>query len=292
MKIAVYIRYFDSESLGFIQMVLQSLREKNCELVLYEPFVRDCGMAEIAENHASFSTPNELDASIDYLFSLGGDGTFLDAANLIADKNIPLVGINTGRIGFLTSINKGNFKECLEWLFAGDFELEERSLLHVDCDAPLVIPSNFALNDVTIHPSIDGSINSISVWMDGQKINTYWADGLIVATPTGSTAYSLSCGGPILPPSAAGMVITPIASHSLSVRPIVLPDSAIITLMVESRTKQFSLSLDSHKVVLPHLSKITITKEKFKIRSVRFHSADFFSVIREKLLWGIDKRNL
>ena len=293
MRIAIYTRNFSAELSPFLENVFSILEEHECELILYEPFRQKWG--EFAnKDFISFANREELKENlpIDYLFSFGGDGTFLDAANLVADTKIPVVGINTGRIGFLASISKAGFRERIEQLFKGDFELEERSLLHVECDAKSPLQQNFALNDVTIHPSADGSINSITVWMDDMKINTYWADGLIVATPTGSTAYSLSCGGPILPPSADVVVITPIASHSLSVRPIVLPSAATIRIVVESRTKQFSLSVDSHKFVLPHKSNIIITKENFHIDTVRFPSADFFSVIREKLMWGIDKRNL
>ena len=294
MRIAVYIRNYLEEAAPFIGSVFEFLKNNGCELVLYEPFYEEWKQSWDSCSYKTFANTDELMESfpIDYLFSIGGDGTFLDAANIVGNSEVPVVGINTGRIGFLASINRNNFKECLELLLRGEFEIEKRALLHVNCDSSEPLPSHFALNDVTIHPSVDGSINSITVWMDDKKINTYWADGLIVATPTGSTAYSLSCGGPILPPSADVVVITPIASHSLSVRPIVLPASATIRVLVESRTKQFSLSVDSHKTILPHRSNIIITKEKFYINSVRFLSADFFSVIREKLLWGIDKRNL
>ena len=294
MKIAIYIRNYSEEAAPFVCNVFDFLKKNDCELVLYEPFYEEWKQNWDSCYYKTFSCTNDLISgeAVDYLFSIGGDGTFLDAANMVGDTEIPIIGINTGRIGFLASINRKNFNECIELLLRGEFEIEKRALLHVTCDSPEPLPSHFALNDVTIHPSVDGSINAITVWMDDKKINTYWADGLIVATPTGSTAYSLSCGGPILPPSADVVVITPIASHSLSVRPIVLPASANIRILVESRTRQFSLSVDSHKTLLPHRSNIIITKEKFHINSVRFFSADFFSVIREKLLWGIDKRNL
>lgn len=288
MKVAIFAKNFAQENLSFIEKIIETLRKENILISLYKPFAEECGLVNEIE---TFFNKQELlmPVAADYLFSIGGDGTFLDAANLVADANIPIVGINTGRIGFLTSINRSNFDAHFRFLKEKKYEIEERNLLHLEADTEL--PSRFALNDITIHPPLDSSLNSITVWQNDTKINTYWGDGLIIATPTGSTAYSLSCGGPIVMPSSDVIIITPIASHSLAVRPIVLSANVTLQIQVENRANAFSLSLDSHKTLVPNHTLLTITKEKFTVKTVRFTSSDFFSVISEKLLWGMDKRN-
>lgn len=276
MKIALYSKFPTAEGKAFIAEVIRFLKEEG------------------ATTHEVLGTPTdrqELSAfRPDFLFSIGGDGTFIDAANIVGSSNIPILGINTGRIGFLTNINRQNFKEAYKYLKTNDYQLEKRILLHVESDDEKEFPAHFALNDISVHPSGE-SINAIQVWADGEKVNTYWGDGVIVTTPTGSTAYSLSCGGPILVPTAEVIVITPIASHSLTVRPIVLPANCKIKLKVESRSHEFVLAMDSHRITISDSTTLTITKECFTIQTIRLPNADFYSVIREKLLWGLDKRN-
>lgn len=293
MKIAFFSKKNSSEEKVFIEKTISHLLEKRVEIVFYEDFFRSCA-ALPSQSFATFKSHEELaqQMPIDYLFTLGGDGTFLEAAHLLGDMDVPMVGINTGRIGFLTSINKTNFETCFQLLLEQNYEIERRSLLHLSTDAAMALPTDFAVNDITIHPETTGSFNAIKVWLDGKKVNTYWADGLIFATPTGSTAYSLSCGGPILMPSANAITLTPIASHTLAVRPIVVPADSTINVIVESRSRAFTISLDSYKLTIPDHVRLTITKEKFAIQTVRFPAADFFSVIREKLMWGIDRRNI
>lgn len=288
MKIAIFVKNLAQENAPFIEKIMETLKGENITISLFRNFAEEYGHANEFE---TFSNKEELLASgaPDYLFSIGGDGTFLDAAGLIADAGIPIVGINTGRIGFLTSINRNNFDIHFQFLKEKKYEIEERTLLHLEADTEL--PSRFALNDITIHPPLDSSLNSITVWQNDIKVNTYWGDGLIISTPTGSTAYSLSCGGPIVMPSSDVVIITPIASHSLAVRPIVLSANATLKIQVENRANAFSLSLDSHKILVPNHTLMTITKEKFTVKTVRFATSDFFSVISEKLLWGMDKRN-
>ena len=288
MKIAIYSRNHGVDDFGFISKVIEYLANKGVELLISDNF------KDNFEHIPSFASYQELKrhSSVDFLFSLGGDGTFLKSANLVGDLTIPIVGINTGRIGFLTGINKNDFEKSFRMLENKEYVLEERALLHLECRDHVNLISNYALNDITLHSSDLSYVNTIKVWINNKIVNTYWADGLIVATPTGSTAYSLSCGGPIIMPTVNANVIIPIASHSLSVRPIIVPEDDEITVTFESRSKNFSLTLDSIRAVVTNPAKLTISKEKFTIKTVRFNSADFFSVIREKLMWGLDKRNI
>ena len=307
MNLAVYSRHGDENDTLFIREVLAALHDMGCKLFLHEhckevamwpTASRSCekqtvdGYSAIVSGY--FSNHDELSQlqPIDFVLSFGGDGTYIDAANLVGDLNIPLLGVNTGRIGFLTAVNRNNYRQCFEKLFAGQYVLENRTLLHLESSQPLQLDSNFALNDITVRTSDENSINAIKVWVGGKPVNTYWGDGLIIATPTGSTAYSLSCGGPIIVPDANVNVLTPIASHTLAVRPMVISANEEIRIVVESRNNTFSLALDSHRVVVENPVELRITKEKFHIRTVLFEDTDFYRIIREKLLWGIDKRNL
>ncbi|MBO6080705.1 MAG: NAD(+)/NADH kinase, partial [Bacteroidales bacterium] len=203
----------------FIDSVITFLRENQCKVVLHKNI--PCEIADI-QRFESYKSLQKL-GNVDFMVSIGGDGSFIDAANLIGDLNIPLVGINTGRIGFLSAIKKENYESCIRMLIDRKYTLESRSLLHIEGSEPLPLDTHFVVNDVTVRATDNDSINAISVEAGGKHINTYWADGLIVATPTGSTAYSMSCGGPILHPQTDVVVLTPIASHSLSVRPLVIP---------------------------------------------------------------------
>ena len=304
MKLAVYSRLSDENDTLFIREVLAALHDMGCKLFLHEHCKNAANCRDVAcrvstsENPAvisgCFSNHEELSClpGIDFVISFGGDGTYIDAANLVGNLNIPLLGVNTGRVGFLTAVNRNNYQSCFEKLLAGQYVLENRALLHLESSQPLQLDSNFALNDITVRTSDENSINAIKVWVGGKPVNTYWGDGLIIATPTGSTAYSLSCGGPIIVPDANVNVLTPIASHTLAVRPMVISANEEIRIVVESRNNSFSLALDSHRVVVENPVELRITKEKFHIQTVLFDDTDFYRIIREKLLWGIDKRNL
>ena len=287
MSIAIYSKNSHDEDVEFLSSIIHFLEERNYELLIFHHFKDQFPSLPCFANYDDL----KKETSVDFLFSFGGDGTFLNAASIIGDLNIPIVGINTGRIGFLTNINKSDFERAFCMLQEDNYQIEERTLLHIESSDVSSWPCQFALNDITLHSSGESYLNTINVWIDGQKVNTYWADGLIVATPTGSTAYSLSCGGPIILPSTDVNVITPIASHSLSVRPIVVPANQEISITIEGRSDYFILTIDSHRMELPNPSSLSITKEKFTIKTVRFDSMDFFSVIREKLMWGLDRRN-
>jgi NAD+ kinase len=293
MKIAVYSRKNGVNDVDFLHHALWFMKIKGVQLVIHQNLNAENKLSVIIDGCESFETYQDLkeQSPIDFCFSFGGDGSFIDAANIIADLGIPIVGINTGRIGFLTSITKNSFEQYFNMIKKGDFSVEERTLLHLSADKPLPLSNFFAVNDVTIRPSDDTSVNGILVWINGAKVNTYWADGLIVATPTGSTAYSLSCGGPILHPSTEVNIITPISSHTLAVRPIIINNEDIISINVQSRCNRFVLALDSTRIEIENPCELTISKEKFTIKTLRFKAGEYYSTIREKLMWGIDLRN-
>lgn len=291
MKIAIYSRHTTKEGDDFIGQVIHFLLEKATDVSAFHTLPSLLNETVQSRLSATFSQQQELAAlRPNFLFSIGGDGTFIDAANLVGDSGIPILGINTGRIGFLTNVNRNNFQEAYNFLQKSDYQIEKRSLLQITSDNSDTLPASFALNDLSIHPHGD-SINAIHVMANGEHLNTYWGDGLIMATPTGSTAYSLSCGGPILVPSANVMVLTPIASHSLTVRPIVLPTDNELKIKVESRSHRFILSVDSHRITMNDDVTLTVSRAPYTIATIRLPNADFYSVIREKLLWGLDKRN-
>lgn len=287
MKIALYSRQRGEEEMLFTHTVIEHLKQQGFELILH------CNCQAFDGCNAFFHNHQELaqHTPIDFMVSIGGDGSFIDAANFVGDLNIPLVGINTGRIGFLSGIKKENFRECFQMLKEHRYTLEERFLLHLDSSEPIALSNSFVVNDITIRTTDTDTINAITVWANGQKVNTYWGDGLIIATPTGSTAYSMSCGGPILHPKSQVQVLTPIASHSLNVRPLVIPADATLTVEVQSRSGNYALNIDTQKAIVDEKVKLFIHKEKFFVNTVLFEQSDFYDVIREKLLWGIDKRN-
>ena len=271
----------------FVESVIRFMQDNQCKVVLHKNIL--CKDSD----YQYFESYNDLQqiGNVDFVLSIGGDGSFIDAANLIGDLNIPLVGINTGRIGFLSAIKKDNFEASIRMLLEKKYTLESRSLLHIEGSEPLSLDTHFVVNDVTIRATDSDSINAITVSTDGKHINTYWADGLIVATPTGSTAYSMSCGGPILHPQTDVVVLTPIASHSLSVRPLVIPATQVLDIAVSGRGGRYSLCVDTQRLILNDSVKLRISKENFTIQTVLFDNTNFYSTIREKLLWGLDKRN-
>lgn len=288
MKLALYSRQRGKEEQQYIDTVVEHLQQQVFDLLLHENCCPNGSRHIIFRNHDDLARLGPVDCMV----SIGGDGSFIDAANLVGDLNIPLVGINTGRIGFLSGIKKENFRECFQLIQEGRYTTEERFLLHVDSSTPIEsIRNHFVVNDLTIRTTDTDTIIAVTVRAAGQTVNTYWGDGLIISTPTGSTAYSMSCGGPILHPHSQVMVLTPIASHSLNVRPLVIPADTSLQIEVQSRSGHYSLNLDSQKFIVEENILLTVTKENFCIRTLSFEHTDFYEVIREKLLWGLDKRN-
>jgi NAD+ kinase len=242
------------------------------------------------DNITTFST-DLIDKSVDYLVSIGGDGTLLESLPYVVKPGIPILGINTGRLGFLSLIPKGDIEPAIKALKEKRFTIQSRSLLHLETEGSVFGENNYALNEVCVQRKDTTTMITIHAYVNGELLNSYWADGLIVATPTGSTAYSLSCSGPILLPEDSSFIITPIAPHNLNVRPVVIPDSCIIKLKVEGRTPTYLASLDSRSIALDCSKELTIRKESFGVKLVELPDYSFAKTLRTKLNWGKDLRN-
>ncbi|MBB1148780.1 MULTISPECIES: NAD kinase [unclassified Myroides] len=243
--------------------------------------------------YQTFGEANELPLDVNFFISIGGDGTMLRAANFVKDKNIPIVGINAGRLGFLANVQEDNIEEHLPHLFTHTYKLSRRALLNIACDpaSNSNFDINFALNDITVSRKNTTSMITVETYLDNEYLATYWADGLIISTPSGSTGYSLSCGGPIIEPETGCFVLTPLAPHNLNVRPLVIRDNLTIKLKVNARESQFLLSVDSNTQAVNNETEVTITKAPFTINLVEFPQQSFIKTLRNKLLWGEDKRN-
>ena len=294
MKIGIYGQFYHKEAERFVQQLFDILDQKKAHVVVEKNFLMSINASkEIPKTYNHFSTFNELDQSYDLFISIGGDGTMLKTVTYVRDLNIPIVGINTGRLGFLATIKKENIERSINAVLEGRFTTSKRSLLQIELPNGNTIFSdlNFALNEIAVSRRNTTSMISISTQLNGEQLTNYWADGLIIASPTGSTGYSLSCGGPVIAPDAKSFVLTPIAPHNLNARPLVIPDNTIITLKVSGRENQHLVSLDSRIVSLDNETPISIKKAPFTIKLVLLEEDSFINTIREKLLWGEDKRN-
>ena len=292
MKIAIYGRDFNDSVLPFVQEVFNALAENNITILIYQKFNTFIkNKITLPDQVSEFVNHQDLADHADVLLSLGGDGTLLDTLSLIRNSQIPVIGINFGRLGFLASINKNEIKKAIEALVKGEYSLDRRSILNIESKNSLFGEENFALNDITIHRRDNSAMMIIHAYMNGEFVNSYWADGLIIATPTGSTAYSLSCGGPIILPNAQNFVITPVAPHNLNVRPLIVPDDVVLTFEIEARTTKFLVSCDSRTETVERSVKITVNKADFNMNLVRLNNESYLTTLRNKLLWGIDTRN-
>lgn len=292
MKIAIYGREFNNSVLPFVQEVFNVLDQYKTPILVYKKyldFIKD--KIKLPDNITVFKQHTELIGQTDVLVSLGGDGTLLDTLSLVRDSGIPVIGINFGRLGFLASINKDEIKKAIEALKNKEYSLDQRTLLNLESTYDLFGEENFALNDITIHRRDNSAMMIIHAYMNNEFVNSYWADGLIIATPTGSTAYSLSCGGPIIYPSSQNFVITPIAPHNLNVRPVIVPDDVSLTFEVEARSAKFLVSCDSRTETVDRSVKVTLNKAKFHVNLIRLNNESYLTTLRNKLLWGIDTRN-
>lgn len=292
MRVAVYGKQFQKEVAPFVQELFQELEKANMEVLVFEPFYNFLSQ-QMSMNLflGTYNTYEELKEGIDLFISVGGDGTILDATTLIRDTEIPIIGVNTGRLGFLADIAKDQIPKTIKQLINNRFSIDQRTLLHLDAEVPIFGDLNFALNEVTISRKDTTSMITITTFINDQYLNSYWADGLIISSPTGSTGYSLSCGGPIVMPGSQNFIITPIAPHNLNVRPLVISDEYEIKVKVEGRASQFLVALDSRIQTIDAGIELTIKKGNFKINMVELESQDFGSTLRNKLLWGLDKRN-
>ncbi len=258
------------------------------EKELKEQLVTKMGLSPVVDE---FSSHNDLHSGIDLTISIGGDGTFIKTVGFIRDSGVPILGINTGRLGFLANISKDQIQYTMEQVRQKKFEYQKRSLLRIHTEEDIFGEDNFALNEVTFHKKDTASMITVHASLDDKYLNSYWADGLIVATPTGSTAYSLSCGGPIITPGCQVHILTPIAPHNLNVRPMVVPDHLPIKLSIEGRERRYLISLDGNSKNIRQGEEVLITKAEFMINVVKFEDNNFLDTIRNKMLWGIDRRN-
>lgn len=275
-----------------MQSLFHRLNEYKTEMYIYEPFYNFIKQKfGVSGAIKTFNSHLDLDDKIDFMFSIGGDGTFLSTLNYIRNSKIPVLGINTGNLGFLANVAQADVKNAVDALFNKKFTIENRTLLEVVSPSDLFGEINYGLNELTIFKKDTHSMITIHTYINGDFLNSYFADGLIIATPTGSTAYSLSCGGPLVMPGSQNFVITPIAPHNLNVRPLVISDDNTITLKVEGRSSQYLATLDSRNEVINSCVELALRKAQFQLQIVKLENQNFFNTIRNKLLWGLDKRN-
>ncbi|SDI58070.1 NAD kinase [Winogradskyella thalassocola] len=292
MKVAIYGQNYVKETTQkAVEKLIDVLLKKQAQVFIEHEFLETQNI-DIKQN-SKISAFKALDKSFDLLISVGGDGTILRAITYVGDLGIPVVGINTGRLGFLATIQIDDIQSALTEIFKGDYKISERSLLSVSTDPKHqdIVNTHFALNEIAISRKNTTSMITIETHLNDEFLTSYWADGLILSTPTGSTGYSLSCGGPVIAPDAKNFALTPIAPHNLSARPLILPDSTTVTLRVNGREDQFLMSLDSRIVTLSNTTTVTVKKANFVIKMVELLDETFLATLRKKLLWGEDRRN-
>ena len=288
--IALFGKTIAPENGEYMRQLFKKLADNQVEIVVYQLFA-DIVAAYIPEGvqYSVFHSHEDLKA--DLLFSIGGDGTILDTVPFVLNSGIPVVGINMGRLGFLSSISKNEIDMAVNSVLTGDYTVEQRTLLELVSPEKVFDDVKYALNELNVIRNPEHSLLAIKVFVDDIYLNTYWGDGILLATPTGSTAYSLSAGGPIIAPNAKNFVITPIATHNLTVRPVVIPDDSTIRIQVEGREKKFVFSMDSRSCTLDTSVQLEVRKAGFCLNLVRMRGEDFFGTIRNKLMWGKDNRN-
>ena len=292
MKVAIYGQNYVKETTQkAVEKLIDVLLKKQAQVFIEHEFLETQNI-DIKQN-SKIGAFKALDKSFDLLISVGGDGTILRAITYVGDLGIPVVGINTGRLGFLATIQIDDIQSALTEIFKGDYKISERSLLSVSTDPKHqdIVNTHFALNEIAISRKNTTSMITIETHLNDEFLTSYWADGLILSTPTGSTGYSLSCGGPVIAPDAKNFALTPIAPHNLSARPLILPDSTTVTLRVNGREDQFLMSLDSRIVTLSNTTTVTVKKANFVIKMVELLDETFLATLRKKLLWGEDRRN-
>ncbi len=289
MIAAIYTQKKDLDTFLYLNKFITDLEARNVPVVLHQSMIENL---KFSKDYDTFLTKEDLrDKAVDHVFSFGGDGTILNAMSFIQDLEIPIVGINMGRLGFLANFKKDEIFDELDHIIQGDYHISKRSVIKITTDQPDKIDFPYALNDVTLSRQETTSMITVDSYINDDFLNVFWGDGLIISTPTGSTAYSLSCGGPIISPTNDNFVITPIAPHNLNVRPLIVNDEAKIRLQVNSRSPQYTLSLDSRLYYMDIGGEILIEKGAFYLNLVIPKGFSFYETIRQKLLWGIDKRN-
>ncbi len=293
MQVAVFSKKFKKKDIPYIQELFDVLYEQKIIAFVYVEFYEQLkGIIDfrrevgVFENHLDFSVKK-----IDFFITMGGDGTILDAVTLIQDSEVPILGINLGRLGFLASIEKKRIRDAINGLVKGMYTIHDRTMLYLESNFPLFNGQPFALNDFTLLKRDTSSMITVHTYINGAYLNSYWADGLIIATPTGSTAYSLSCGGPIIFPGSGNFVVTPVAPHNLNVRPIVIPDDSVLSFEIEGRTENYLATLDSRFDVVTVKHQLAIRKNDFPAKVVQLNDVRFMETLHKKLAWGKDARN-
>jgi len=291
MKIAIHGRTFNNDAIPFIQEMFDNLKSRESEILVFKSFSGFLDKVGIKYGSASIYSHHEELEDTDFLFSIGGDGTFLESVTFAGPQQIPLLGINTGRLGFLATTPREKILQAIDSIYKHTYKFEERTLIHVDSDIDLFNGVNFALNEFAILKRDTSSMIVVHTYINGEYLNSYWADGLIISTPTGSTGYSLSCGGPLVMPSTNNFIISPVSPHNLNVRPMIVSDSSVLSFEIEARNKNFLISLDSRSKSVPVKTKLTVRREKFKAKIVELEGYNYFQTLRNKLNWGLDLRN-
>ncbi|MBG6110467.1 NAD+ kinase [Flavobacterium sp. CG_23.5] len=294
MKVAIYGQYYLNSTEPIIKDIFVFFNTNKVEMVIEANFLKMLYEKDIVrKEYKTFESHTELDQSFDMLISIGGDGTILRAATLVRDLGVPILGINAGRLGFLATVQKENIAAFMQFVIEKKYTLSKRTLLSLSCspENESIRDLNFAMNEITVSRKDTTSMITIDTYLNDEFLNSYWADGLIISTPTGSTGYSLSCGGPILTPDVKSLVITPIAPHNLNARPLVVPDETEIRLKVSGREENYLVSLDSRITSVKNESILTIKKTPFQINMVEIPEETFLKTLRTKLLWGEDRRN-
>ena len=292
MKAAIYCRSMEENQKEDVQLFFDELAKQKIEPVIFHLFFEQIkNIIRLPDTSTIFSVSEDISDEVEFIFSLGGDGTLLDTVTLVRDKNIFIIGINFGRLGFLASIGREEVKTAVKAIAKRTFVVDKRTLIHLDADLPLFGDVPYALNEFALHKRDTAPMIKIHTYLNGEFLNTYWADGLIMATPTGSTGYSLSCGGPIIFPDSGSFVITPVAPHNLNVRSIIVPDDHVISFEVESRSENIICSLDSRREIVGKSVSLAIRKESFNINLLRLSENSFLQTLHNKLTWGLDRRN-
>jgi len=291
MRIGIHGKEFNRQLVPVMERILLCLQKQRAELFISSQFEKYLRASAFKKFKWKTYEPGESLKKLNAFLSIGGDGTLLDSITHIGKDEIPVLGINTGRLGFLATISKDDIEESLAKIFSGAYTLDKRAVLRLESNKELFGKLNFALNDFTLVKKDSSSMITVHTYIDGELLNSYWADGIIVSTPTGSTGYALSCGGPLVFPRSGNFVITPVSPHNLTVRPIVVSDNSEISFKVEGRSKKFLVSLDSRIATIDNSVKLKIVKESFKVNLILLEGQHYFKTLREKLNWGLDIRN-
>lgn len=291
MIIAIHGRKVKSESIPFFQQILAELHKRHAEVLISRSFYTELKALGLDMGNVDTFSKSEGLENAACLISIGGDGTLLESVTFVGALETPILGVNIGRLGFLATIPKNSVIQAIDALYNKSYSLDKRTLLRLDSNKQLFSSLNFGLNDFTILKTYSSSMITVHTYIDGEYLNSYWADGIIVATPTGSTGYSLSCGGPIVLPHSNNFVITPVSAHNLNVRPLIVSDESVISFEIEGRSEKFLVSLDSRSEAVDAEVQLAVRKERFKAALIKLDNYNFFDTLRSKLNWGLDLRN-